>query len=425
MLRISNRLVGIGVAGSVIASFALHSGSGALMHFASDIFEAEPPPEIVLVDAAIISEEEFEALSKPPKEPEKTEDPPPAVDPEPTTAPETKVESPPKETPVDTAALDPPPPDDTAAQPPTETPPAEPKSAPRVVSRAPDQPQLDPNASRDTSPDAAVRDALPRPTAATTTAALATPEARDVAPDLSRDSSRPDVDPCANVDRTREIPAEDPCNDQASREAPELKTFENRDRPAERSEPDIQPKAEEEPKVATVAPKTGPRLRRPSERRRRPAAAQPAAAPAEKPVDPLDAVLKKADRITRNASDRGAIDSSVVSDASDAPRLARGELARLRGALNGVWKRPPPNANPDELIVTLEVFLSRDGKITQRPRVMRPTGALNAMQHLAIEEAVQAVDRAAPFNFLPAQKYRRWRRMEITFDVGGAQVFGE
>jgi len=48
------------------------------------------------------------------------------------------------------------------------------------------------------------------------------------------------------------------------------------------------------------------------------------------------------------------------------------------------------------------------------PRVMNRGS--NALFQVAAESAVRAVQRCAPFNFLPVAKYDAWKEVEINFD---------
>ena len=100
MARIDRRIVEAGIVIGLIGSFVLHSGGGAVVLFASEIFGPRKAPSLLVVDAQVISEEEFTALKEQgAREPEPQPEEPTEVAlaaPEPEPEPEVQPEPEPK-----------------------------------------------------------------------------------------------------------------------------------------------------------------------------------------------------------------------------------------------------------------------------------------------------------------------------------------
>ena len=109
--------------------------------------------------------------------------------------------------------------------------------------------------------------------------------------------------------------------------------------------------------------------------------------------------------------------------ASGTPAAAFGasEAASLRDAVNRQLKpnwRAPEGVDVEKLDTTLSWDLNPDGSLKGQPRLVGQTGKTpsNApQQQRHIEQAIRAVELAAPFN-LPAQYYDHWKRLTWHFD---------
>lgn len=198
--------------------------------------------------------------------------------------------------------------------------------------------------------------------------------------------------------------------------------------PADDAMPPLEKRSETKPKPKT-ADKTPVKKNLP---RRKPKPPAPQAKE-DLDLDELQALLDKAPREepkpqpqqSEDALD--SLDEFLAEDQQDLPRRAVGlgtgltvsEIDALRQEMQKCWRPPTGAANPEELIVELRIFLNEDGSLVRAPRVERSgtsTFGKNSFTMAAEEAARRAVVMCAPYDFLPADKYDRWREVTITFD---------
>ena len=99
----------------------------------------------------------------------------------------------------------------------------------------------------------------------------------------------------------------------------------------------------------------------------------------------------------------------------NAPKLSQSEIDALRARLMQLWNVPAGVQNPDELKVTVVIYIGRDRKLAAPPRVLTAVGG-NAMLQAARDNAVRAVFMSQPFDMLRPEHYDLWKEIEITFD---------
>ncbi|MCI4663537.1 MAG: hypothetical protein MRY74_02330 [Neomegalonema sp.] len=456
MARMHRRLIEASLLAGLAGSVALHVSGVGFAYFASGLFGAPEAPAVVLIETDVLSETEFAALRGDRGDASKTVEKPPAPEPEPEPEPEKLPEPPAPEAKPETPAPEPasaPEPElkaepEPAIQPeppaPVETP--KPVAPYATAPAAPSPLALKRDPSRDTTPDAALREALPRPAVASAAARpLAAPKSTDAAPTISRATDRPDVkeDPCADAAKPktegetkgRAISAADPCPDRSA--APDQPKFENRDKAPSRSQPDLErdgaapkpaavkkkpepaPKPKPEPKAepapepkataSALAPKRAPKpVRRPAPPKRN----KPASKPKTASID-FEKAIGRASKSFDASATRS--DSPIASRKAGRP-LSTTEKSKLRFAILRCWRRPPPGASASEWTVTIGVDLRKDGSVIGRPKVLAPRGPLGDVQRTAARNAIAAVSSCAPFPGLPVDKYDQWRSLAVTFD---------
>jgi outer membrane biosynthesis protein TonB len=122
-----------------------------------------------------------------------------------------------------------------------------------------------------------------------------------------------------------------------------------------------------------------------------------------------------------------SLDDFLAEDQGDLPRRGIGEgtaltiseIDALRQEMQKCWRPPTGAANPEELVVELRIWLNEDGSLLRAPRILRSgTSAFgkNSFTIAAEEAARRAVVMCAPYDFLPINKYDRWKEVTITFD---------
>ncbi len=99
--------------------------------------------------------------------------------------------------------------------------------------------------------------------------------------------------------------------------------------------------------------------------------------------------------------------------------LTISEVDALTRHIYTCWRLPAGAANPEELVVDLKIHLSRDGTLAVPPEVISKGASSfgnNTFARAAEDAARRAVVRCAPYDFLPDNKYERWRVITMTFD---------
>lgn len=122
-----------------------------------------------------------------------------------------------------------------------------------------------------------------------------------------------------------------------------------------------------------------------------------------------------------------SLDDFLAADQDERPRQAIGrgdgltmsQIDALRSQMQKCWRPPTGAANPEELVVELKIFLAQDGSLMRAPQVVRSgtsSFSSNSFSEAAERAALAAVNKCAPYDFLPIDKYDRWKEVTITFD---------
>lgn len=212
-------------------------------------------------------------------------------------------------------------------------------------------------------------------------------------------------------------------------EAPPPPPAMNEPEPSEDAMPALTKKAERKPEPKEKARKA--RVKNTMPRRKpRPPAPQ---AKEELDLGELQALLDKAPKeepkpqAEQSDDALDSLDDFLAEDQADLPRRAVGlgtgltvsEIDALRQEMQKCWRPPTGAANPEELVVELKIWLNEDGSLLRAPKITRSgtsTFGKNSFTMAAEEAARRAVVMCAPYDFLPSDKYDRWKEVTITFD---------
>lgn len=187
----------------------------------------------------------------------------------------------------------------------------------------------------------------------------------------------------------------------------------------------LAPTPKPEPK-AVPEPKEQPK---PAEPRRSDFKAMPR--PAAKPTPPnrrfdagrLAALLDKSEKKTAVAEPpkKEARKSDPKDPApqpapvrSSAP-LTMSEIDAIRYQIQQCWSIPAGARDAENLVVKVRVFLNPDGTLARPPEIV-DVGRNDGFFRTAAESARRAVLKCTPLKNLPAEKYRHWRELTLTFN---------
>jgi len=95
------------------------------------------------------------------------------------------------------------------------------------------------------------------------------------------------------------------------------------------------------------------------------------------------------------------------------------EMDALQSAMYKCWRMPADAKNAEKLVVRLAVKILPDGyvqdvKIIDSARQRRNDPG-NPFWDVAEQRAVRAVSQCGPYDFLPAEKYSKWKDMTLNF----------
>ena len=74
---------------------------------------------------------------------------------------------------------------------------------------------------------------------------------------------------------------------------------------------------------------------------------------------------------------------------------------------------PESVAASDKIAIKLRVLMSRDGRLAADPMLIEASAS--AKGPLLMQSAIVALKACQPYAMLPADKYREWRVLDLTF----------
>lgn len=182
--------------------------------------------------------------------------------------------------------------------------------------------------------------------------------------------------------------------------------------------PDLPPPPTEE--AAPAPPETAPSE---PEIQKKPEPATPKLKPREKPkleakkkefdVNNVLALLNKVAPAPHNANAKKG--ARTIKGIGDQNAMTMDLVDALRNEISQCWNAPVAAPNPEDLIVTLRVFLNPDGSVAQPPQLTGNSASGDPFMRAAADAAKRAIYVCAPFK-LPADRYSVWRDISVTFD---------
>ncbi|MHA7872027.1 MAG: hypothetical protein ACX939_06745, partial [Hyphococcus sp.] len=232
----------------------------------------------------------------------------------------------------------------------------------------------------------------------------------------------------AELDLTTSVPAARPEPEPVEEEPePDLQepVVEDEPEPEPEPEPVVEPEPEPEPAPEPVEPEPAP------EPDPEPPQETPVVKPEPKKDDlDLDALSKLVDleKEKERAETPVETPSETVEEADQArraigagDRLTASDEAKMRAAVERCWNAATiiGAPRPEDLVVVIEFELNRDGTLTSAPRVanaLQISLSGNRFWKVAEREAISAVVKCAPYDFLPPERYETWKEFKLNFD---------
>jgi hypothetical protein len=135
----------------------------------------------------------------------------------------------------------------------------------------------------------------------------------------------------------------------------------------------------------------------------------------KKEADEIAALLNRQDPTAsgaKSSTKRAALGAKKTTGS----KLSQSEMDALRGKIQGCFNLTAGMADADELRATVKVKLTPSGELEGKPLVTASGG--NASVRRAFKGAARrAVQKCAPYDNLPKDKYQTWADLVVNFDV--------
>jgi outer membrane biosynthesis protein TonB len=101
------------------------------------------------------------------------------------------------------------------------------------------------------------------------------------------------------------------------------------------------------------------------------------------------------------------------SESSTAANLTADEKTAIRAHLKKCWKLPPGMSAAQSTRVVVRIFLRQNGALAGEPMLIEASASRDGPALL--EAAIRSVKECQPFAFLPPDKYREWKVLDLNF----------
>jgi outer membrane biosynthesis protein TonB len=112
--------------------------------------------------------------------------------------------------------------------------------------------------------------------------------------------------------------------------------------------------------------------------------------------------------------------TSPFDVAESGANLERSEIAAFKAHLQECWKPPASLAAARSLVVVLRISLQPNGALTGEPTLL--AASASAEGPTLIQTANRALQQCQPYAFLPADKYKEWRTLDLSFSPAGLRT---
>jgi outer membrane biosynthesis protein TonB len=102
---------------------------------------------------------------------------------------------------------------------------------------------------------------------------------------------------------------------------------------------------------------------------------------------------------------------------NDAAKLAGDTIAAFKAHLSKCWSALPAEAAGTAMTVTIRIALKRNGELSGEPTLLQATAS--PIGPILVQRAMQALRRCQPYGFLPADRYKEWKVLDLRFSPQG------
>ena len=109
--------------------------------------------------------------------------------------------------------------------------------------------------------------------------------------------------------------------------------------------------------------------------------------------------------------------SLVAPPSEDKSNLSREEIAEFKAQVSKCWVTPEGVPSTPGFDVLIRIALSPDGRLGAKPELIRAPASMAGPA--LVESAKRALERCQPYGGLPADKYKDWKILDLTFTAEG------
>jgi hypothetical protein len=258
------------------------------------------------------------------------------------------------------------------------------------------------------------------------------PPAREESfPDLNPDPNTPRSDAfdlaAKSADRAASAPAPAPTTAPAAPSQPAANRQPQAAKPQAAAKPEPAPKPQQQAALSTPVPDAVPSADAPSQ----PPSSAPSPVASSDPSSgftppPPDLTVKYHVMLGLPPAlppPAGSVDrpgDGIDATASTAADIASGPVAEFRRKVRTCSKLPASVAASDKIRIKLRVQMTPEGRLAADPILIEASAS--AKGPLLMQSAISALTACQPYAMLPADKYREWKVLDLSFtpqDLGG------
>jgi hypothetical protein len=140
----------------------------------------------------------------------------------------------------------------------------------------------------------------------------------------------------------------------------------------------------------------------------------PTSSPSPGPAAPApDITVKYGVMLGLPSGPSGEPYSGLDERAYDKAKISDVDITAFRRHLRTCSTLPASIAPTDKVRIVLRVLLSRDGTLVTEPALLEASAS--AKGPLLMQQAIGALQQCQPYTMLPADKYKEWRVLDLSF----------
>jgi hypothetical protein len=141
----------------------------------------------------------------------------------------------------------------------------------------------------------------------------------------------------------------------------------------------------------------------------------------ELPIPPQDSAEERAATAARLAWMLNLPTETAASLAAppseDKANLPSETIAQFKAQVSKCWVAPADVPSTPGFDVLIRIALNPDGRLGARPELIRAPASLAGPP--LVDSAMRALQKCQPYGGLPADKYREWKILDLTFTADG------